>query len=118
MSNQEINQVPYSPPTSTLAIVSLVAGICGFTIFPFLGSIVAVITGPMAKKEILNSRGALGGEGLAKAGIIMGWIGIGLGILGICIGAAVVIVPLILVALGISNSSSSLLPLFGVLTTI
>jgi len=65
--------------------VSLITGILGLTFIPLLGSIVAVITGPMAQKEIQESQGSLGGEGLAKAGIILGWIGIGLGILGLCI---------------------------------
>jgi len=64
----------YSPPTSSMAVVSLVAGILGLSLFPFVGSIVAVITGNMAKNEIRDSRGALGGEGLAKAGVILGWI--------------------------------------------
>lgn len=75
----------YSQPNSTLALVSLITGILGLTFIPLLGSIVAVITGPMAQKEIQESQGSLGGEGLAKAGIILGWIGIGLGILGLCI---------------------------------
>lgn len=111
MSNQTVNQPPYSPPNSSMAIVSLIAGICGLTIFPFIGSIVAVITGSMAKKEIVNSRGALSGEGLAKAGIILGWIGIGLGVLGFCIAAVAVIIPFILVAFGIARGNSSLFPL-------
>ncbi|MGB9640965.1 MAG: DUF4190 domain-containing protein [Anaerolineales bacterium] len=118
MSNQTINQPPYSPPNSSMAIVSLIAGICGLTIFPFIGSIVAVITGSMAKKEILNSRGALGGDGLAKAGIILGWIGIGLGVLGFCIAAVAIIIPFILVALGLSQSGSSLPPLLWTISTI
>jgi hypothetical protein len=54
------------------------------TFIPFIGSIVAVITGPMARKEIQASNGALSGDGLATAGIILGWIGIGLGVLSGC----------------------------------
>ena len=61
----------YAPPNSSMAVVSLVAGILGLTFFPFLGAIVAVITGPMAKKEIRESGGTLGGEGIATAGIIL-----------------------------------------------
>ncbi|GAB4475995.1 MAG: hypothetical protein Kow0088_13450 [Anaerolineales bacterium] len=101
----------YSPPTSSMAVVSLVAGILGLSLFPFIGSIVAVITGNMAKNEIRNSRGALGGEGLAKAGVILGWIGIILGILGICGAVIAILIPILLVALGIAAEGSSWLPL-------
>jgi hypothetical protein len=76
---------PYAPsrPTNSMAVVSLIAGIAGLTIFFFVGSIVAVITGPMARKQIAQT-GEEGG-GMATAGIIMGWIGIGLGAVGIII---------------------------------
>ena len=49
----------YTTPTasnSTLAIVSLVSGILGWSLVPFLGAIVAVITGHMAKKEIRDKQ--------------------------------------------------------------
>lgn len=76
--------LPPARPNSTMAIVSLVSGILGLTLFPFLGSIVAVITGYMAKREIRDSQDALAGDGLATAGLVMGWIGIALGVLSIC----------------------------------
>jgi len=99
----------YSPPNSSMALVSLIAGILGLTIFPFLGSIVALITGSMAKTEIANSRGALSGEGLAKAGIILGWVGVGLSVCGICIAAIAILLPMLLVALGLSQEFGMLL---------
>ena len=37
---------------SSLAIISLVAGILGWTLLPFVGSIAAIVTGHMARKEI------------------------------------------------------------------
>jgi hypothetical protein len=86
----------YAVPNSSLAIISLVAGILGFTFFPFIGSIVAVITGSMAKKEIQQSAGTLGGDGMATAGLVLGWIGIGLGVLGICAAGAFIAIPLCL----------------------
>jgi len=78
---------PYQPiaqPNSTTAIISLIAGILGLTAFPIIGSIIAVVTGHMAKGEIARSNGTLGGGGLATAGLIMGYIGIGLCVLGLC----------------------------------
>jgi hypothetical protein len=71
-------------PTSTLAIISLVFGILGWSFFPTLGAIVAIITGHLAKNEIRKSNGALGGEGLAKAGLILGYLHIAIVLLVIC----------------------------------
>ena len=102
---------PPSPPSvvpnSSMAIVSLLAGILGLTLFPFLGSIVAVITGPMAKREIVQSAGTLGGEGLATAGTILGWIGIGIGVIGFCIGGVTIALPFCLGIFGIAASEWS-----------
>lgn len=72
-------QPVYSPPTSTTAVISLIAGILGLTFIPFLGSILALVLGYMSKKEIEQSAGSLSGTGLATAGIVMGWIGVALG---------------------------------------
>ena len=43
--------------TSTLAIISLVSGLRGWTVLPFLGSIVAVICGHMARKRYGTPKG-------------------------------------------------------------
>jgi len=104
-------------PNSTMSIISLVAGILGLTLFPVLGSIVAVITGPMAKKEIAESGGTLGGDRLAQVGTILGWVGIGFGILGICIGFLAILLVFGLAGFGIASEEwGSLLPiLFHVL---
>jgi hypothetical protein len=72
--------------TSTLAIISLIAGICGWTVLPTIGAIVAVITGHMAKNEIRDSRGGLTGDGLATAGLILGYVHLALVVVGICLG--------------------------------
>lgn len=71
------------PPTSVLAICSLVFGIGGFVFLPFLGSIAAVICGHMARNELRRRQGQLRGDGLAMAGLILGYIGIALTILAI-----------------------------------
>lgn len=104
---------PAPKSTNTMAILSLIAGIAGLSIIPFLGSVVAVILGPIAKREIAASAGAQTGEGLATAGTILGWVGIGLTILGVCITAVLVLLPLLL-GLGIwgaESTSTSLLAL-------
>lgn len=87
---------PAGASTSTMAIVSLVSGILGLSLLPVVGSIVAVITGPIAKRDIAASGGAQTGEGLATAGAILGWVGIGLTVVGLCITGVAVLLPLCL----------------------
>jgi hypothetical protein len=43
----------------------------------WIGSILALIFGYKAKREIDASAGAQGGRGMAVAGIVLGWIGVG-----------------------------------------
>jgi hypothetical protein len=90
---------------NTLALVSIVSaavawivgalGSCIFALFfpPvagctglvfLIGSIVAVATGYMGRRQIRDSGDLEGGEDLAKFGIIAGWSGIGLGLIGFC----------------------------------
>jgi hypothetical protein len=75
-------------PTSTLAMISLIAGILGFTMLPIIGSIVAILTGYSARKETRAVPALVGGDSLATAGIIMGWIQVGLTVVGCCCFAA------------------------------
>jgi hypothetical protein len=79
---------PTGPRTSTNAIISLIGGIAGWTILPLIGSLVGIIFGHIAKKEIKNSGGMVSGNGLATWGLILGYITIGLGVCG-CIVAIV-----------------------------
>ncbi len=66
--------------TNGKAIASLVLGIIGVTGIPFVASIVAIILGYMARREIAE-RGEEG-RGLATAGIILGWVGVVLVVAG------------------------------------
>ena len=59
--------------TSTLAIISLVSGLLGWTLVPFLGSVAAIITGHMARAEIRREAETTEGDGLAIAGLVLGW---------------------------------------------
>lgn len=99
----------YSSPTknSSLAIIALVAGILGVTLFPLVGSIVAVIAGPMAKREIDESGGTLGGESLAQIGLILGWIGLALSLLGCCIAFGVIGFSFMMVMFGLGMEEFS-----------
>jgi len=76
--------------TSSLAVVSLIAGIASYFVAPVLGAIAAIITGGMAKNEILSSGGTIGGEDMAKWGVILGWVNIGFGLVAACLIALMV----------------------------
>ncbi len=76
----------YAPQQSNgKATASLVLSILGLTLLPTLGSIIGLILGYMAKKEIDESGGMMGGADQARWGIILSWVGIGLTVLGCCI---------------------------------
>ena len=97
MSQQPPQYGNYPPPpppqqSSTLALVSLISGILGWIGLFGLGGLIAVITGHLALSEINKSYGRLTGAGLAKAGLILGYLNIALTLVGICLG---IILPLL-----------------------
>jgi len=71
---------PAGPATNGLAIAALILGIVGW--LPCgIGSVVAVILGFIARGQIRESQGRQGGDGLALAGIILGFLAIGFWVL-------------------------------------
>ncbi len=103
MSYQNYNGTPppvYAQETSSLAIVSLIAGIISYFFLPIIGAITAIITGSIAKRQIRESNGRLSGRGMATWGVVLGWINIGLGLLAACV--------IILVVLGVGGFAFSL----------
>ncbi len=52
-------------------------GIVGIFAIPVIAAVLAIVLGSSARREI-QSDPALGGEGLASAGVILGWIGVAL----------------------------------------
>jgi hypothetical protein len=66
-------------PTTSFATTSLIMGVLGWTLIPIVGAIIAVITGHIAKKDIRQSEGLLGGNGIATAGLILGYSNLALG---------------------------------------
>ncbi len=70
----QLSATPVRAPNSTAAVVSLIFGIlCWLPILPVIGAIVAVIAGHMARNEIRAANGRVGGAGMAKAGLILGY---------------------------------------------
>lgn len=72
--------VPRTPP---VAIWSLILAVLSFTCGWLFTAIPAVICGHIARAKIRKSSGVLGGKGIATAGLILGYIALVLGILGI-----------------------------------
>lgn len=60
--------------TNGMAIASMILGILWIY---WIGSILALIFGYMAKRQIAASGGTQAGSGMATAGIVLGWIGMG-----------------------------------------
>lgn len=90
---------PSAPKTNTLAIVSLVSSLAALVILPFIGSLVGVITGHMSLSQI--KRTGENGRGLALAGTIVGWVGLGFIVLGLLL-----FLLLLLPAIVVSGSTS------------
>ena len=78
---------PASPTgeTSTLAAISLISGILAWFFLPLVGAVIAIITGHMAKSEIRKNPVYLSGDGLATAGLVLGYAQLVLGVLSICL---------------------------------
>jgi len=100
MSEDQVKYENIEETTSIWAILSLISGIANYVGLWFIGAIVAIITGYVAKNEIEKNNGSVGGLGLAKAGLILGWVGIGLSVLTFCLT--------ILIAIGVIGGSNAL----------
>jgi type IV pilus assembly protein PilA len=95
--------VPLEQQTSGKAIASLILGIC--PVIPLLGSILAVVFGHMSLSEIRRSAGRLKGEGMAIAGLILGYIGVAF--LPIILIVAAIAIPNLLRARMAANQASA-----------
>jgi hypothetical protein len=114
----DYNSPSASAQTNPLSIASLVAGVATWVVgglgsclmsFLFLplalctailflvGNLAAAIMGHLARNQIRQSAGAQTGNGMALAGIVLGWGGVGISVLAVCglIVAAVLLGPAI-----------------------
>lgn len=60
--------------TSIAAVLSLLFGVLAWVMLPFFGAVVAVICGHAARAEIRRSDGSVDGDGMALAGLVLGWL--------------------------------------------
>ena len=97
-SSQQGTPEPVSA-TNPLAIVSLISGIASYLFLPFIGAIVAVVTGHIALGQI--KRTGKNGRGFALAGTILGYVHLALSV------AAGIIVIIIIVGITVVGASST-----------
>jgi hypothetical protein len=80
----DLMPLPFPAPvqikTNSLAIISLICGIGQMILWPF-ATVPAIVLGHVARHQI--RRTGENGSGLALAGLILGWIGAGVLLLGI-----------------------------------
>ena len=78
-------QPPYgyygAPQTDGKAVGALVCAIAAWVVCPFVTAVVALILASQSSRDIRNSSGRLGGEGMNTAARIIAWINIGLSVL-------------------------------------
>lgn len=73
---------PAARRTEGTAIASLVLGVLGIVGCLIVAPILAIVFGTQARSK-LAADPALEGEGMAKAGVVLGWVGLGLSVLWI-----------------------------------
>ncbi len=56
-----------------VAIISLVCGILAWLAIPIIGAVAAVILGHAARRQIGHSDGMVSGDGMAIAGLVLGY---------------------------------------------
>ena len=71
---------PENRATNGTAVAALVCGILGVTACPLVLSVVALVLGYNARSDLRQPSSREQGDGLATAGIVMGWIGVGISV--------------------------------------
>jgi len=67
---------PAAPPKNDLGVWSLVTGILSWILCPLILGVVAIVTGNASRKAVRD--GLANNPGSATAGLILGWINVGL----------------------------------------
>lgn len=69
--------------TNALAVVSLICGILAWMVMPIVGSIIAIITGHLARRDIRAQPDRYEGDAMAVIGLVLGWGQVVMGVLGV-----------------------------------
>lgn len=94
-------------PDETLAIVSLVLAIASWVMgLLILGSIPAVVVGHMARKKIRADPQGFGGDSMATAGLIVGYINIAVTVFVVLIVVASIVLPFCVACVGLLGAAA------------
>lgn len=76
----------YQPPrrTNSMAVAAMVVSLAALVTCPLVGA-VGIYLGNRARQQIRST--GEDGDGMAQAGVIVGWIGLGLTLLYVCLFA-------------------------------
>ena len=86
MSEYPSNNQQYTATEMNVwAVISLISGVLAWLGVFGLGGIAAVITGHVAKDQIRRSSGQMSGNGIASAGLILGYLNIALTVIALCL---------------------------------
>jgi hypothetical protein len=99
-----VGDQPASVETNGLAVASLILGILGLSALPLIGAVLALFLGYKARRAIAITGER--GEGMATAGIVLGWVGIGVAVVLLLVG---VLLFIFLVPVRVETSSSAAL---------
>lgn len=69
--------------TSTPALLSLIFGLLSWLMVPLIGAIAAIVCGHMGRSEIRKNPDRLEGDGLAIAGLILGYLQLVMAVLAV-----------------------------------
>lgn len=72
--------------TNVWALISLISGILAWLGIFGLGAIAAIVCGHVAKGQIQASAGRMTGDGLATAGLVLGYLNLALTLVAACLG--------------------------------
>ncbi|WP_130620464.1 DUF4190 domain-containing protein [Dyella amyloliquefaciens] len=94
-------QSPTYRSTNSLAVVSLIFGIVCWLVLPFIGAIVAIVCGHLARGEIRRAEpGTMEGDGLAVTGLVLGYVHLAIALL-----AAAVVIAILVLGFGVGIHS-------------
>ena len=79
-------------PTDPMAVASLVLGIVSWFFCPVVAGVLAIVFGYIGRRNVRESNGALQGEGFCTAGLVLGFINLGIALLAVVIVLIVVII--------------------------
>jgi Domain of unknown function (DUF4190) len=96
---------PAYAPRNDLAVWSLVLGLLGVMGCVFFTGIPAVVVGNNARRAV--AAGQANNDGMATAGIVLGWVATGLGVLVVLVLALMVLLPLLFLGLTVPFLTST-----------